>query len=198
MPQNQNFCNSGHFFLPTISSPAVLSSASVLPAVACVCVCSVRPVSRANTDAPTSVCCGSHVRPALSYLSTALWLAESGWREQSGTSVASRALWDSGLINYECAEMTLSFSFSFYLFLSFPNASQQCLTVTYSLNLSWKDAYIPNIWKTTLKMYNSYFKMYSQAKNKPPTTLKLFNGGSILFYTLLFKCLCSLLLLLLF
>lgn len=92
-------------------------------------VCSVRPVPLTNTDAPTSVRRGSHVRPALSYLSTALWLAESGWREQSGTSVASRALWDSGLINYECAEMTLSFSFSFYLFSlishGFPTVSRR-------------------------------------------------------------------------
>lgn len=95
--------------------------------VFCCCVpmrvCSVRPVPLTNTDAPTSVRCGSHVQPALSYLSTALWLAERGWREQSGTSVASRALRDSGLINYECAEMTLSFSFSFSFFLSFLTSS---------------------------------------------------------------------------
>lgn len=133
-------------FLPTSSSPAVLSSASAHPAGVCICVYETRPVSRANTDAPTSVRRGSHVRPVLSYLSTALWLAE--WME--------RTIWNfccithplgSGLINYKCAEMTLSFSFSFYLFLSFP-----ILSVSYSLNTSRK--LTVHSQKVTLKSYN--------------------------------------------
>lgn len=111
-----NFCNSGHFFLPASSSPAVLSSASAHRAGVCICVCETCLVSRTNTDAPTSVCCGSCVRPALSYLSTALWQPECMERTIWNFCCITRPL-RSGLINYKCSEMTLSFSF--YLFLSF-------------------------------------------------------------------------------